>query len=129
MEDVQVRLDKYLWCIRVFKTRALAKKAIENGKVKQDEESPKASKVVNPGEVYKIRTSQRRWTIKVLHTLNQRKKHSEAIKYYQDITPQEDLELNRAKQQSSFYTGKRQSKTGKPTKKERRDYDSFWDDI
>ncbi len=129
MEDVQVRLDKYLWCIRVFKTRALAKKAIDNGKVRQGEEIPRASKIVNPGEIYKIRTSQRRWTIKVLHPINQRKKYSEAIKYYQDITPEADIELNNAKQQSSFYTGKRLSKTGKPSKKERRDYDTFWDDI
>ncbi len=127
--DTQVRLDKYLWCIRVFKTRGMAKKAIENGKVTMNEKVTKASKVVNPGEIYRIRTGERRWTIKVLHTLNQRKKYSEAVKYYEDITPSSDIELNQAKQSASFYTGKRLSKTGKPSKKERRDYDDFWGEL
>ncbi len=128
-EDVHVRLDKYLWCIRVFKTRALAKRAIDNGKVRMDGEPSKASKFVNPGDIYEIRTSERRWTIKVLRPLAQRKKYSEAIKYYEDITPAADIELNQAKQSASFYTGKRLSKTGKPSKKERRDYDDFWSDV
>lgn len=128
-EDVQVRLDKYLWAIRIFKTRGIAKKAIENGKVRMNDEPAKASKIVNRGDIYKIKAENRRWTIKVLHPLDQRKKFTEAQNYYEDITPQADRELNIAKQQSAFYTGKRLSKTGKPSKKERRNLDDFLGDI
>ena len=129
MDDVQVRLDKYLWAIRIFKTRALAKKAIDNGKVRMNDEPAKASKIVNRGDVYKIKSDNRRWTVKVLHPLDQRKKYAEAISYYEDITPEADKELNNAKQQSAFYTGKRLSKTGKPSKKERRNLDDFLEEI
>ncbi len=127
-EDLQVRLDKYLWCIRAFKTRAKSKAAIEKGKVRFQDDICKASKIVNLGDVYQIR-AEKRMTIKVLALLNQRKKYSQAIEYYEDLTPEADKELNRAKLQTAFHTGKRISKTGKPSKKERREMNDFFDDI
>ncbi len=127
-KEIQVRLDKYLWCIRIFKTRALAKTAIEKGKVRCNDTPCKPSKIVNLGEVYEIRATNR-ITIKVKRLLNQRKKHSEAIECYEDITPEADRELNQAKYQSSFHTGKRLSKTGKPNKKDRREMNDFLDEI
>jgi ribosome-associated heat shock protein Hsp15 len=64
--------------------------------------------------------------VRVTGLLASRMQHSEAIKYYTDITPEEDLQYNR-QQAASFYTGKRLSKVGRPTKKQRRNLDGFMD--
>jgi len=120
----KVRIDKYLWAIRVFKTRTLAAAACDSGKVKWNGNSVKASKQVNIGEKYEIRTPERKWMVEVTGILNQRKAFSEAVQFYIDWTPEEE-KLNGNMQASSFYTGKRQSKVGRPTKKERRDLDDF----
>lgn len=123
----RLRLDKYLWAIRLFKTRALAAEACLKGKVKYQEESAKSGKNVHLGDVYHIRTTEKRWTIKVTGLLDKRVKYEEAIKHYQDITPQEELERIQY-QAASFQTGKRISKIGRPTKKERRDLSDFMDE-
>lgn len=123
----RLRLDKYLWAIRLFKTRALAAEACQKGKVKYQEEPAKPGKNVHPGDIYQIRTPEKRWTIKVIGLLEKRVKYQEAIQYYADITPQEELERIQY-QAASFHTGKRPSKIGRPTKKERRDLDDFLED-
>lgn len=124
----KLRLDKYLWSIRLFKTRSLAAAACDSGKVKQEGTSIKAAKQVHVGDEYDIRTEGRLWRIKVTGLLHNRMAYSEAIKYYVDITPAEELErLKLQYQASSFHTGKRLSKVGRPTKKERRDLDGFMD--
>lgn len=124
----KLRIDKYLWSIRIFKTRSLAAEACEKGKVKLHGESVKASKQVNVGDEYEIKTEARKWIIKVTGLLANRVQYSEAIKYYIDLTPEEDPELIKT-QPASFHTGKRLSKIGRPTKKERRDLDDFVEDI
>lgn len=120
----KLRLDKYLWAIRLFKTRSLASAACENGKVKFNEASAKASKTVNVGDEYEIKTEAKKWRIKVTELLFNRLQYSEAIKFYEDITPAEEIERIKF-QAASFYTGKRQSKIGRPTKKQRKDLDDF----
>lgn len=120
----KLRLDKYLWAIRLFKTRTLATGAIDSGKVKQNGMQVKASKSVSVGDEYEVKTEAKRWRIKVTDLLHNRVAYSEAIKYYIDITPQEELERLQF-QAASFHTGKRQSKIGRPTKKQRRELDDF----
>ena len=127
MSTDKVRLDKYLWAIRIFKTRSLATKAIDDGKVKLDGEGIKPSRNVMPGDTYEIKTSARKWLIKVTGVIQNRVKFEEAVKHYEDMTSEEDKQLNR-RLNSSFYTGKRQSKTGRPTKKQRRDLNEFFDE-
>lgn len=126
MEKEKLRLDKYLWSIRLFKTRRLATDACNNGKVKYQEESAKPGKNVHLGDVYDVRTEGRRWVIKVTGLLHTRLKYEEAVKYYTDLTPAEELEKAKV-QAASFFSGKRLSKIGRPTKKERRDLDDFMD--
>lgn len=119
-EKQKVRLDKYLWCIRIFKTRSQATEAIDKGRVKLKGEVVKASRAVVVGDVYEARTEHKNWVIQVTQLLETRMAYVEAIKYYEDHTPIEELE--RVKQvASSFHTGKRLSKIGRPTKKNRRD--------
>ena len=124
MEKEKTRLDKYLWSIRLFKTRSMAAEACEKGKVKFEGTQAKAAKTVHVGDEYEVKTEAKRWVIKVTALLQHRVQYSEAINHYIDITPAE--ELDRVKFQASvFHSGKRMSKIGRPTKKDKRDLDEF----
>ena len=120
----KIRLDKYLWSIRLFKTRTGAAEACDKGKVKYNGIAAKASKNVTVGDEYEVKTESKRWRIKVTGLLDHRLQYTQAINYYIDITPAEEIERLRF-QAASFNTGKRQSKIGRPTKKQRRDIDGF----
>lgn len=120
----KIRIDKYLWAIRLFKTRSAAADACDKGKVKMEGASVKASRAVHIGDVYEVRTEARKWIIRAEGLLDHRLQYSEAIKYYTDLTPAEEKEMI-AFQAAVFHTGKRQSKIGRPTKKDRRELDDF----
>jgi ribosome-associated heat shock protein Hsp15 len=122
----KLRLDKYLWAIRLFKTRTLAAAACDAGKVKFNGASAKAAKHVNIDDEYEVKTEHKRWRIKVSGLLHNRMKYEDALKYYIDITPAEEIQRLQY-QAASFHTGKRKSKIGRPTKKERRDLEDFTD--
>ena len=123
----KIRLDKYLWSIRLFKTRTLAAEACDSEKVKFNGLQAKASRTVHIGDEYEVKTEAKRWRIKVTGLIEKRVANTEAIKNYIDITPPEEMERIKF-QAASFHTGKRQSKIGRPTKKERRDLDEFLED-
>lgn len=120
----KLRVDKYLWAIRLFKTRSLASFACDQGKVKSNGVAVKAAKQVAVGDEYEIKTEARKWVIKVTGLLANRVQYQEAIKYYIDITPEEEIERLQF-QAAAFFTGKRRSKIGRPTKKQRRDIEDF----
>ena len=122
----KLRLDKYLWAIRMFKTRTQASAAITAGKIKWSGADVKASKQVQLGDAYEIkREAGEKQIIQVTALLHNRVAYPEAILHYIDITPEE--EKIKARQRSSFSdnTGKRLSKQGRPTKKNRRDLGDF----
>ncbi|HMZ45654.1 MAG TPA: RNA-binding S4 domain-containing protein [Chitinophagaceae bacterium] len=124
MSSEKTRIDKYLWAIRLFKTRSLATEACDKGRVKLNGVTVKAAKTVHLNEEYEIKTEARKWVIKVNGLLNQRVAYTEAIKFYTDITPPEEKATIEFKP-VSFHTGKILSKIGRPTKKQRRDIDNF----
>ncbi len=120
----KLRIDKYLWAIRLFKTRSQAGDACSKGKVKMNGNAVKASRIVAIGDEYEVKTESRRWVVKVTGLLDHRVQYSEAIQFYVDLTPAE--ELDRIKFEAATYqTGKRLSKIGRPTKKQRRDLGDF----
>ena len=123
-EKEKLRLDKYLWSIRIFKTRTEAAEACDKGKVKYNGLAAKAARHIAIGDEYEVKTEQKRWRIKVTGLLDHRLQYSQAINYYIDITPAEEIERLQF-QAASFNTGKRQSKIGRPTKKDRRELDDF----
>lgn len=123
-EKEKLRLDKYLWAIRLFKTRSQAADACDKGRVKYNGDAAKASKNVSVDDEYEVKTEAKRWRIKVTGLLFNRVQYSEAIKFYLDITPAEEIERLQF-QAASFHTGKRPSKIGRPTKKQRRDLEDF----
>jgi len=125
--SLKVRVDKYLWAIRMFKTRSQATIAIDAGKIKMNGESVKASHIVKPGEQYQVNTPEKKWLVEVVNPLDKRMKATDVAPFFRDLTPPEELE--RIKMKSAFYfsTGKRLTKQGRPTKKNRRDLEDFGD--
>jgi ribosome-associated heat shock protein Hsp15 len=123
-EKEKLRLDKYLWAIRLFKTRTLAGEACAGNKVKSKGVNVKAAKAVSVGDQYEVKTEAKKWLIEVTGLLHTRVQYAEAIKHYIDLTPEEDKEKV-ASASFVFQTGKRQSKQGRPTKKEMRELSSF----
>lgn len=123
----KLRVDKYLWAIRLFKTRSQAADACDNGKVKLQGSNIKASKSVNIGDVFDVKAEGRKWVIRVTGLLEKRAAYPEAIKNYEDITPPEELDVVKF-QAASFQTGKRLSKVGRPTKRDLRDIRGFMGD-
>lgn len=124
MQPEKLRLDKYLWSIRFFKTRSQAADACDKGKVKFQGTAAKAARSVSVNDEYEVKTEAKKWVIKVTGLLFSRVQFAEAVKHYQDITPAE--ELDRIKFEAAvFHTGKRLSKVGRPTKKQKRDLDGF----
>ncbi|HEY5367641.1 MAG TPA: RNA-binding S4 domain-containing protein [Hanamia sp.] len=123
-EKEKIRIDKYLWAIRVFKTRSLAADACNSGKVKCSGINVKPAKTVAVGDVYDVKTEHKKWIIEVTYLLHNRVNYEDAIKHYIDLSPKEILD---EKQSSAFVfnTGKRKSKQGRPTKKEKRKLDNF----
>ncbi len=124
MEKDKIRIDKYLWCIRLFKTRSQAAEACNKGRVKFNGVSVKPSKQVFIGEQYEVKTEAKRWVIEVTALLHNRVDYQTSLGYYLDLTPEE----KKVETQSSafvFFTGKRKSKQGRPTKKDKRRLDDL----
>ena len=119
----KLRIDKYLWAIRVFKTRSLATEACKAGKVKQNGQNVKPSGVVKVGETYSIQKGIERKVIKVIGLLERRVDAKTAVQFYEDLTPVEDTYAFK----SSFHAPvlKRDRGTGRPTKKDRREIDDL----
>jgi ribosome-associated heat shock protein Hsp15 len=126
-EKDKLRIDKYLWSIRLFKTRTMAAAACDTGKVRHNRSLVKASKNVVIGDEYEVKTEEKKWIIKVTGLLHNRVAYLEAIKNYIDLTPQEETDQLKF-QAASFHTGKRKSKIGRPTKKQRRERDEFFEE-
>ncbi len=122
-EREKIRIDKYLWSIRIFKTRRIATDACNSGKVKSNGINVKPAKPVSIGDEYEIKIEAKKWIIKVTGLLHTRMSFEIASQNYLDLSPEQEV----SKQSSAFVfnTGKRQSKKGRPTKKEKRKLDDF----
>ena len=114
-DSEKIRIDKYLWAIRIFKTRSLATDACKAGKVKLEQTSVKPSQVVKIGETYHIQKDQQKKIIKVLQIIEKRVDATKAATCYQDLSPVNDT----PKFHSVFTVPvfKRDRGTGRPTKK------------
>ena len=121
-----MRIDKYLWCIRVFKTRSLATAACKKGQVKIDQKSIKPSKEVFGNELILVRKNQINYQIKVLDLPDSRVGAKLVDLYRKDVTPKEEFEKTDLLKYSKDYY--RKKGTGRPTKKDRRDIDDYQED-
>jgi ribosome-associated heat shock protein Hsp15 len=121
-----MRIDKYLWCIRIFKTRSIATLACKKGQVKIDAKNIKPSKEVYGDELILVRKNQINYQIKVLDLPTSRIGAKLVDIYRKDVTPLEEIEKTVLLKFSKDHYRKRG--TGRPTKKERRDIDNYQDD-
>lgn len=121
----KLRIDKYLWSIRLFKTRSLATEACKAGRVKKEGSNVKPSYEVKIGEVYQVSKAVEKKTIKVLDLLYTRVDAKKAVLAYTDLTPPEET----LKYKSMFHSPvlQRDRGTGRPTKKDRREIDDLND--
>jgi ribosome-associated heat shock protein Hsp15 len=119
----KLRIDKYLWAIRLFKTRSLATDACKAGKVKLNGQSIKPSYVVKEGDVFSIQKGVERKVIRVVSLLDKRMDAKSVAPYYEDQTPVEDTYSFK----SVFHAPmlKRDRGTGRPTKRDRREIDGL----
>lgn len=121
-----MRVDKYLWCIRVFKTRSIASEAVKKGHVQVNNQTAKASRDVFPGDKILVRKDQINYQYSVLDLPKSRVGAKLVDIYRKDETPEEAFEhLRLLKLTKEHYREKGQ---GRPTKKDRRDIDGYLDE-
>ena len=122
-----VRIDKYLWAIRVFKTRSDATDACKGNKVRIGGSPAKPSKEVKPGEVIEIQKGTVRYSYRVIRLLENRVGAQLVPDYAENLTPQSELDKLRAPVETFFI--RRDRGSGRPTKKDRRAMEHLWDGI
>lgn len=120
-----VRIDKYLWAIRVYKTRSEATDACNGNKVQINGVNAKPSKVVKTGDTVTVRKGSALFRYKVVQPCGQRMGAAMVPEYADNQTPESELAKLRAPAETIFV--KRDRGSGRPTKKERRELDSLWE--
>jgi ribosome-associated heat shock protein Hsp15 len=121
-EENPLRIDKYLWAVRIFKTRSLATQACNGRKVKIEGVSVKPSRHVKLGEVFTVQQRYITRTYRVLGLLEKRVSAKAIPAYLEDLTPAEEIEKLKMER---FAPVSRFRGTGRPTKRERRLMEKF----
>ncbi len=122
-EKEKLRIDKYLWAIRAFKTRTIATEACKAGRIKFNGNSLKPSHVVKLGDTYSVQKGPDRKVIQVTGLLERRVDAKTAVNYYTDLTPPEETQQFKSMFRAPVL--RRDRGTGRPTKKDRREIDDL----
>jgi ribosome-associated heat shock protein Hsp15 len=122
-EKEKLRIDKYLWAIRLFKTRSLATEACKAGRVKLDGNNIKPAHEVKVGETYQISKGPERKIVKVTGLLENRGDYQTAIQFYEDLTPPAETHGFSSVFHASVL--RRDRGAGRPTKRDRREIDDL----
>lgn len=125
MEDI--RLDKYLWAVRIFKTRSDAADAIRNNRVLVNDAYCKPSREVKIGDRIAVKRMPVVYRYEVVDLVTSRQPAKNVPLYCRNVTPQEELDKLQAPRETIFVF--RDRGTGRPTKKERRELDTLMDGI
>jgi heat shock protein 15 len=123
----EVRVDKWLWAVRVFKTRSIATEACKKGRVSIGGVTIKPSRTIRVGEVITVRKPPIEYSFRVLQLLASRVGAKRVAEFMENITPQAQYELLELQRVSGFVD--RAKGLGRPTKKDRRDLDQFAEDL
>ncbi len=119
----ETRIDKWLWAVRIFKTRTIATEAVKKGRVMIDNVVIKPSRNVHVGDVIQVKKPPVTYSFKVLDLADKRMSAKLVPQFMENITPPEQYEILELNKISGFVD--RQRGTGRPTKKERRDLEVF----
>lgn len=123
---MEIRVDKYLWAMRIYKTRSIATDACKCGRVKMNGVEIKPSRTFHVGDVFTVRKGPITYTYRILQLASNRLGAKMVPEYLQDITPKEQLELLELARYAA--QSGRDRGTGRPTKKDRRDIEQFFSD-
>jgi len=115
--SITVRIDKYLWAVRVFKTRTLSTEACRKGRVTVDDMPVKPSRSVTTGDVIQVKKMPVVYSYRVIDPIEKRVGAKIVENYVENVTPED--ELIKLEMQDDFFI-KRDRGAGRPTKKERR---------
>lgn len=118
-----VRIDKWLWAARIFKTRTIAAEACKRGRIYLNGNRLKASSNVQVGDVIQVRKPPIIWSFKILQATGNRVGAKLVPEVMQNVTPEDQLLLLERMKADGFVD--RAKGTGRPTKKDRRDLDDF----
>lgn len=121
------RVDKWLWAVRVFKTRSIATDAVKKGRVEVNGVLVKPSRMLKPGDVVKVRKSPVTYSFRVLQPVQNRLGAKLVPEYMENITPKSELDLLEMVKISGFID--RRKGLGRPTKKEGRELEQFTSDL
>lgn len=119
----EVRIDKWLWAVRIFKTRTAASEACKKGRVMIGNVAVKPSRNIRVGEIIGVRKPPVTFSFKVLALADKRMGAAKVPLFMENVTPPDQYELAQLNKISGFVD--RQRGSGRPTKKERRDMDQF----
>ncbi len=122
-DATEVRIDKWMWAVRLFKTRSLAADACKKGKVLLGGSVAKASRNVKVGDVVQVKRPPITYSFKVLALSENRMGAKLVPDFMENVTPPDQLEALEMSRFSAF--GVRDRGTGRPTKKDRRDMESY----
>ncbi|MBO4986203.1 MAG: RNA-binding S4 domain-containing protein [Paludibacteraceae bacterium] len=123
---MEIRVDKYLWAMRIYKTRSIATDACKCGRVKMNGVEIKPGRAFHVGDVFTVRKGPITYTYRILQLASNRLGAKMVPEYLQDITPKEQLELLELARYAT--QSGRDRGTGRPTKKDRRDIEQFFSD-
>ncbi len=119
----EVRIDKWLWAVRIFKTRSIASEACKKGRVMIGNVTVKPSRTIRRGDIVQVRKPPVIFSFKVLDLTDKRMGAKLVPQYMENITSSDQYEILELNKISGFID--RQQGTGRPTKKERRDLEQF----
>lgn len=123
----EIRLDKYLWAVRIFKTRSDAAEAIRSNRVTVNGTGAKPSREVHPGDRIGVRKERVNYSYEVIDLVSSRQSAKNVPLYCRDTTPQEELDKLHAPRETILLF--RDRGTGRPTKKERRELDGLMEEM
>lgn len=120
---IEARIDKWMWAVRIFKTRTIAAEACKKGRVTINGSQVKASKMIKSGDIIQVRKPPITYSFKVLQPIEKRVGAKKVSTVMENVTPPEQYEILEMSKISGFIN--RMRGTGRPTKKERRSLEEF----
>lgn len=124
---MEVRVDKWLWAVRVFKTRSIATDAVKKGRVMVNDVLVKPSRTIKPGDIIKVKKPPVTYSFRVIQLVQNRLGAKLVPDYMENITPKSELDLLDIVRVSGFID--RRKGLGRPTKREGRELAEFTSDL
>jgi len=122
-QEGDLRIDKWLWAVRIFKTRSMAAQACKKGRVLIDDQQVKPSTEIKAGDIIQVNKEQIELEVKVLQILEKRVGAKLVPDYMEDLTPEENYRKQEIARQTNFEY--REKGQGRPTKKQRREIEQL----